>query len=275
MENNNYIEKFRRFLKELGGFPFDGFKPFQIILFFLFLTFSSPVSAQLGFCEGSKGDAIFHEDFEGLTQLPAGTTSYNYVSGFPNDGDYTISNRNNIPTNGSWHPSLPNTTDSGGQVLVVNADDVNAGLFYRTEISGLCQSTTYEFSAYLSNVYNRSSGVCPTPAGGIPINVRFEIWDETDSYIIQQGSTGDITSTTSPQWEQFAQTLQSQSGQQYVFLIMYNNVIGGCASDLAIVYINFRTCGELTVAYSHLTMPSICRLTLLASVQRLNKDYSN
>lgn len=220
-----------------------------LLVILVFLTITSGYS-QLGFCSGSKGDPIFHEDFGNGSgtgaPLAAGITNYDFVRQDPQDGEYTISSTiGNFIT--SWHSLLPNTNISGGRALIVNAD-FSAGRFYRKEISGLCENTTYEFSAFLMNVYDRSSNICPN--GGIPNNVRFEIWDETDSFLIKSGDTGDIASTSSPKWEQFALTFRSEPGQAAVILKMFNNGEGGCGNDLAIDDIIFRSCGDLTTINS-------------------------
>ena len=218
----------------------------KIITLFISLLLPTLCYAQLGFCPGSKGDPIFHEDFgEGLSTGPplaATTTNYNYVTVDPNDGEYTISGRIG-QYNGSWHNSLPATTLSQGKALIVNAD-FTSGLFYTIPISGLCENTSYEFSAFLMNIYNPSSGVCHN--GGIPINVRFEIWDSANTTLLKSGSTGDIISTNIPKWQQYALTFQSGPGQGTIILKMYNNGVGGCGNDLAIDDIVFRSCGDLT-----------------------------
>ncbi|MDT0690094.1 T9SS type B sorting domain-containing protein [Salegentibacter sp. F188] len=221
------------------------------LVFLLLFVFSCTYSfAQLGFCEGSKGDPIFQEDFGSGngsgSPFPAGTTTYSYVTGDPQDGQYTISGGIGQQIL-SWHDFLPNTTLSSDRALIVNAD-FTSGQFFKTEISGLCENTSYEFSAYLINIYNRQDPTCPN--GGIPINVRFEIWDETDTQLLKQGSTGDIASTTSPAWEQYALTFQSEAGQDAVILKMFNNGDGGCGNDLAIDDIIFRSCGDLTTVTS-------------------------
>src|SRR5690606_24063110 len=113
-----------------------------------------------------------------------------------------------------------------------------------TKIEGLCENASYEFSAFLMNVYDRTSSACTN--GGIPINVRFEIWDETNTTLLREGSTGDIPSTNTPVWEQYALTFQSRAGQEAVILKMFNNGDGGCGNDLAIDDIIFRSCGDLT-----------------------------
>jgi gliding motility-associated-like protein len=201
------------------------------------------MNAQLGFCNGSKGDPIFHEDFTGVTSLPPGVTNYPYVTGDPQDGQYTVSSQIGSQI-GGWHTSLPPTTISNGKALIVNADDNSAGRFYRFEVDGLCQSTTYEFSAFLMNIYNYGTGGCDNR--GIPINVKFQIWDETDSVLLAEGDTGDIGSTINPQWRQYALTFRSQPGQGAIILKMFNNGVGGCGNDLAIDDIIFRSCGDFT-----------------------------
>src|SRR5690606_4589364 len=218
----------------------------KVYTLFFSLLFPALVYAQLGFCPGSKGDPIFHEDFgEGTSTgppLPTTTTTYIYVEGDPNDGQYTISGRVG-QNNTTWHNSLPPTTISGGKALIVNAD-YTSRLFYTIPVSWLCENTSYEFSAYLMNVYNSLSSACVN--GGIPINVRFEIWNEDDSTLLKSGSTGNITSTGNPKWQQYALTFQSGPGQGSVILKMYNNGVGGCGNDLAIDDIIFRSCGDLT-----------------------------
>ena len=223
------------------------------LYFFIFILFlfTAQVKAQLGFCSGSKGDPIFHEDFGSGSGTGApfapGITSYTFIDGGdPNDGEYTISDQ--IGTRfGSWYDYLPQTTISNGRALIVNAD-FTAGRFDRTEISGLCENTTYEFSAFLMNVHRSNTGVCP--GGDIPINVRFEIWDESDSILLKEGNTGDINSTPSAMWEQYALTFSSEPGQDTVILKMFNNGEGGCGNDLAIDDIIFRSCGDLTTITS-------------------------
>jgi len=94
------------------------------------------------------------------------------------------------------------------------------------------------------NVYDPTSSVCDD--GGIPINVKFQIWDETDTALLKGGNTGDISSTNSPVYKQYALTFRTKPGQNSVILKMFNNGVGGCGNDLAIDDIIFRSCGDLT-----------------------------
>lgn len=218
----------------------------RIPLFLLvFLINSATVYSQLGFCTGNSGEPIFNEDFgTGLTngpQLPAGVTTYQYVgSGTPSDGQYTISSTTNYY---DWHNTQDHTPDDvNGKCLIVNAD-YTPGEFFRRQIDGLCEFTSYEFSAWLLNLLPATgcSGV------GIPINVKFQIWDITDSTLLASGDTGNIPGTNAPLWRQYGLTFQTLSGQTSVILKMINNGNGGCGNDLAIDDIIFKTCGDSVV----------------------------
>lgn len=222
---------------------------FFLVLFLI----SGNIFSQLGFCKGSKGDYIFHQDFGTGTgvgpALPSGVTNYQFVSNIPySDGEYTILS-NTGQNNGNWH-AIPATTISKGKALIVNAD-FNPGIFYETTISGLCEATTYEFSAFLMNIFNPANGACVN--NEVPINVKFQILDETGNVVLAEGNTGDIYSSINPVWSQKALTFRSQAGQNKVILKMFNNGVGGCGNDLAIDDIIFRSCGDLTEVKSKTT----------------------
>ncbi|WP_179009274.1 T9SS type B sorting domain-containing protein [Winogradskyella forsetii] len=198
--------------------------------------------AQLGFCQGNSGDPIFTETFGTGTQntsLPAGTTTYNYANNQnPEDGFYTVSSTSNYFDWFNINDHTPN--DSNGRMLIVNSS-FSDGEFYKTTINGLCENTTYEFSSWLINL-TPPNGFCG--AGAIPINVSFEIWDNTDTLQLASGTTGNIFGTTATAWNQYALVFQTV-GQTSVILKMINNADGGCGNDLAIDDIVFKTCGDL------------------------------
>lgn len=226
---------------------------YKKIVTFLFLLISTYNYSQLGFCTGSKGEAIFSEKFgNGTTYgpaLPSGITNYTYIAGNPNDGFYTLFYRTNLYS--TWHYSLDHTPDvtdgANGKALIVNANASTSGDFYKRTVTGLCINTTFEFSAWLMNVYNPGSGFCG--ASEIPINVRFEIWNDTETVLLGSGNTGNIMGTSSPNWQQFALVFTT-ANQTSVVLKMKNNGVGGCGNDLAIDDIEFRSCGDLTTVSS-------------------------
>ncbi|SCY95436.1 T9SS type B sorting domain-containing protein [Flavobacterium caeni] len=207
-----------------------------------------PLRAQLGFCTGSKGNPIFFENFGSGTNfgppLPAGTTTYDYIPSIPEDGEYTLHYMNAF--NGSWHNVPDHTFDeapdgTNGKALIVNAS-TTPGEFYRRVVTGLCVNTSFEFSAWVMNIYDAGSGACS--GSGIPIDVTFEIWDATETTLLRTGSTGPIAGTTNPVWIQYGLVFTTQPGQTSVVLKMKNNGAGGCGNDLAIDDIAFRSCGD-------------------------------
>ena len=215
-------------------------------IFLVLFIFSAPyLYGQLQFCGGNSGDPIFVETFgTGLQDgpaLPAGTTTYNYVNGGPQqptDGNYTISSRTNYF---DWFDTTDHTPgDINGKAFIVNAD-FTPGEFFRRTINGLCENTSYEFSSWLLNLLP-SSTQCAN--GGIPINVRFQIWDDTDSVLLASGDTGDLQGTSNPIWRSYGLVFQTEPGQTSVILKMLNNGAGGCGNDLAIDDIVFKSCGD-------------------------------
>lgn len=223
-------------------------------LSFIFLLLASVGAyAQLGFCPGSKGEPLFTENFgNGTTYgpaLPAGVTTYAFVTGAPQDGQYTVHNNSYQYT--TWHNSLDHTPDAtngpNGKMLLMNANAVTSGDFYKKTVTGLCVNTTFEFSAWVMNVYNPNSNYCG--AGQIPINVRFEIWNAAETILLGSGNTGNIFGTPTPLWQQFALVFTTVS-ETSVVLKMKNNGVGGCGNDLAIDDISFSACGEVTTVSS-------------------------
>ncbi|MEP0265827.1 T9SS type B sorting domain-containing protein [Dokdonia sp.] len=209
--------------------------------------------SQLSFCEGDLGDPIFTEDFgSGTTNGPAldpAVTTYTYVNNAPQDGFYTISSQ--LQQLGAFHSGLDNTLgDVDGRAFIVNAS-FTADQFYNRTITGLCENTSYEFSAFLLNLYNSASGVCANT--GIPVNVRFQIWDSTDTILLGSGDTGNIDGTSTPIWTQYGLVFETGVSQTEVILKMINNGDGGCGNDLAIDDIVFRACGDITTISSEIS----------------------
>ncbi|MFD0931239.1 T9SS type B sorting domain-containing protein [Psychroflexus salinarum] len=214
------------------------------VLFAFVASFGSSAQNGLGFCQGNSGDAIFKEDFGQGTQngpaLPPGTTTYEFVNGNnPDDGQYTITNST---FDFGWNlPQDHTPNDENGKALVINAD-FTPGEFFKTTINNLCVNNSYEFSAWLINILPASG----CEGNGIPVNVKFQIWDETNTTILAEGDTGNIYGASSPVWDQFALTFTTQPGQNSVILKMLNNGEGGCGNDLAIDDIVFKSCGDFT-----------------------------
>lgn len=218
----------------------------KLVLFSVLLICFAFAKAQLGFCTGESGVAIFSETFgAGITAGPPlapGVTSYNFQNFAPNDGEYTITST--TAQRPGWLITGDHTGDANGKMLLVNAS-FNPGLFYRTPISGLCENTPYEFSAWILNILR--GGPTNACAGNeVPIEVRFEIWDATDTILLASGAMAPQFAQQGITWVQYGLTFTSSPGQSGVILKMINQGRGGCGNDLAIDDIAFRTCGDAT-----------------------------
>jgi gliding motility-associated-like protein len=217
----------------------------RILFVTVFILCAAFAKAQLGFCSGQSGTAIFTEDFgQGTTNgpaLPPFVTSYTYVNSGVQDGQYTISST--MQQLGSFWNAPDHTGNQDGKMLIVNAD-FNAGIFYQTPISGLCENTPYEFSSWVINVLSSTNNPC-TP-NEIPIQVRFEIWDSTDTNLLSSGVMNPRISDPAPTWVKYGLTFTTASGQNSCILKLINEGVGGCGNDLAIDDISFQPCGDVT-----------------------------
>lgn len=213
---------------------------FKILVPFLFsLFFLSEIKAQV--CTGTLGDPIAGAgtDFgAGVSAvggpLPSSVTSYNFVAGNPNDGQYTIVKSTN-GLNPGWHQTITNHTsnDPNGYMMVVNAD-YNKGIFYQTTVNGLCPNTTYEFAAWIINIL-----INP----GIRPNIKFTI--ENDGVPIATFATGDIVEGSATDWKKYGTTFITPLNLGTITLKMTNENPGGGGNDLALDDITFRACGPI------------------------------
>lgn len=214
----------------------------------IFITFSFAficnVSAQENFCTGIFGDPIFTEDFGNGTNdepLPFGNTAYTFTSTTPNEGSYKVSNNTNYF---GWFDIVDHTqNDTNGKMLIVNAD-TNPGEFLEMQISNLCENTIYGFTTWLINLTPFDYDGCGSDGISLPISIRFEIWDSTDTNLLASSSTGNILSSIIPTWQEFGVIFKSLPGQNSVILKMFNNASGGCGNDFALDDISFRSCGD-------------------------------
>jgi gliding motility-associated-like protein len=220
----------------------------KIVSIFLLLTLnlSSTISAQL--CQGSLGDPVVNITFGSGPNPGAALNSlnnYNYSpNDCPNDGAYTIANATSNCFGFTWH-SLPEDHTPGdinGYMMVVNAS-FNPGDFFVKTVDGLCPNTTYEFASWILNVLKSSS----CGGAGIKPNITFNI-ETTSGTVLQTYKTGDIPSTSSPEWKQYGFFFSTTTGTNSVVLRMTNNAPGGCGNDLLLDDITFRACGPLVTA---------------------------
>ncbi|MEL6668311.1 MAG: gliding motility-associated C-terminal domain-containing protein, partial [Bacteroidota bacterium] len=203
-------------------------------------------------CIGNLGENIFEEgDFgSGTANLlatdPGIAPGYTYTTFVPpEDGFYTITNNTGewpglFP---SWLPIRDRSTDPNGYMMVVNAS-FEPGLFYEQEIDGLCDNTTYLFSADVINLIRANV------TGHIAPNISFLL----DG--VEQFTTGNIPQ--SELWDNYGFSFTTAPGQNSVILSLRNNAPGGIGNDLAIDNISFRPCGPRAIVRTT-NIPRICQ----------------
>ncbi|MET4080115.1 gliding motility-associated-like protein [Pedobacter sp. UYP30] len=194
-------------------------------------------------CSGSLGDPIAGAgtDF-GRGQDKFGkdltNTTYRYVSGTPDDGEYTVA-KSIAGLNGGWLQDIKNHTpnDPDGYMMVVNAS-FTKDIFYSATVSGLCPGTTYEFGAYIINIL-RNSGIKP--------NVNFAVYDSNHTLLVPKYSTGDIPEGGPNDWKQYALVFKTPANNGAITIELSNENPGGIGNDLALDDITFRACGPTII----------------------------
>ncbi len=246
-------------------------------LFFVFAPFFYLLFAQVQFCDGIKGEEIFVENFgQGVgigDPLPLNSTSYTYTLNFPEENQYTIRS-NSLPNTETlpdpdtwlWHILTEDISSSlgfdPGKMLLINATD-NSNICYKSEVEGLCEYTNYEFSFWTAPLYNINSGLCIENGGiGVPVNLRFEVWNQDETQLISSAETGNIDNTSSIAFQQFGLSFTTGAGQTSVNIKILNNIQQiGCGNDFVLDEIKVQLCGgvsELTSVVYGTEEPTFC-----------------
>jgi gliding motility-associated-like protein len=206
------------------------------------------LAAQL--CTGSLGDPVVRITF-GNSSIPdgplkTGVTNMQYVSVCPNDGQYTIASQSTGCFNGTWFTfHTDHTGDAGGKVMLINGSLAPSD-FYLDTVVGLCNNTTYELAAWVSNMLR--STACN--GAGIKANLSFSIETVTGA-VLQKFSSGDIPLASDVSWQQYGTFFTTPAtGTASVVLRIRNNSNGGCGNDLMLDDITFRPCGPKVEAYA-------------------------
>ncbi|MBD1385985.1 gliding motility-associated C-terminal domain-containing protein [Mucilaginibacter rigui] len=219
----------------------------RFLLFILLLFAGTVARAQV--CTGTLGDPVFTQDFGSPTRTATPiVTGYTYTSSTcPSDGSYTIANNTSACFGNAWHTVLrDHTGDPGGYMMIVNADETPGKEFFKqtTDAGGLCEKTTYEFSAYVMNLIS--------PNGShIKPNLSFII-ESLDGTVIKNYPTGDIPeSAGSDGWVKYGTFFKTSPGVTQVVIRIVNNAPGGNGNDLLLDDIAFRACGpDVHVSFS-------------------------
>jgi len=213
-------------------------------------------NAQLELCQGIKGELALYENFgDGIGfgfELPIGQTTYNYTLTFPEEGEYTIYSNTfpglvNLPGPDEvwpWHLMASdwsnNINYTPGKMLLVNANG-GEGTFYSKKISGLCTQTTYEFSFWAAALYNINSSVCNNQ--GLPVNLRMEVWDISETELLKFAETGNINNSSSINFQNYGLLFTTDQHTDVIIKIINNAQQVGCGNDVAIDEIKVQVCG--------------------------------
>lgn len=193
-------------------------------------------------CTQSLGTPIINETFGAGNELngpalPVGTTNFKYFGGgqCPQDGDYSIVNSTS-GCFGLWNTVTDHTGDPNGYFMLVNASYQPSDFFVQT-ITGLCDGTTYQFAAWIINMFAVSGGIEP--------NVTFTI-EKTDGTILSTYNTDNIPYSNPGVWSQYGLFFTTPVGVSTIVVRMHNNAPGGYGNDLGLDDITFTPAGPAT-----------------------------
>lgn len=212
----------------------------QVYTFTLAFLLTATGFAQV--CSGNE-TIRFKETFgtgNGDASLPAGRTTYNYVStNYLEDGQYKL----NKSTQGrpEWHNTTDHTGDNRGRMMVINASHA-AGEFYRDTVSNLSPNKMNNVYLYLMNV--NTLGTCGSGAQLPRLRFVVEAWNSSSNTFSQvtSFSSSSIPQSANPTWVKIGGSFMLPSNITTVRYIIYNDAPGGCGNDLAIDDITFSDC---------------------------------
>lgn len=197
-------------------------------------------------CAGSIGDPVKSYDFGrgpgGRGPAIPDKTNYEYDNvDVPNDGQYAIVKTTagmSHVTQRNWLAVTNHTpNDPDGYMMLINANEFEAGLFYQETITDLCPGTTYDFGAWIINIMAKP---------GIRPNVRFII-ETTSGAPIKQFDTNPIPEGSSTDWKRYSTTFTTGANINEVVVKIMNNGLGGGGNDFALDDITFSVCGPVII----------------------------
>ncbi len=202
-------------------------------------------------CSGTLGAPVFFEDFSsGATlygpALPSGVTNYTYLQGIPNNGTYVIASSSNPSgTNAGYvNDNQDHTGNTNGYMMVVNSD-YPASEVYRKHVTGLCQNTTYVFSAYLANNNSPDAVTNVCASNYVYANIKFQTEFPVGTVLnsITSGNLAVATNSITLPWIQYGFAFTTGPGQTSVDVVLKNNAPGGCGNDYVVDDISLAPCG--------------------------------
>ena len=247
---------------ELGDTPFNvTSEALSIVFSQIGDCFSTPINVTGELCNNQLGENIFPAgDFgsgpgQFAPELPPGTTNYIFQDAdWPNDGLYSIMNFWDTDICEGVFPfpcwSIPitdNSDDPNGYAMIINATEGETGIFYLSTVTGLCENTTYQFSADVKNLNNPAfAPFTPNAPNSIILpNLDFIIGPDNATLELLQVApesynTGDIINDD--QWNTYGFSFTTRPGVSSVSFAIRNNAPGGGGNDFILDNISFRMC---------------------------------
>jgi trimeric autotransporter adhesin len=307
------------FRYRLGGTNFvSNFSAYKITLApdFGLCTNSIGSNAVVGESGGTFGSGTAQNRAAATTFVPPPYTKVNFSANAPNDNFFGIANRTSSDgtTNpnvnyssgtgsgsrvftvwdiigdhtGAANPLVGNAPTNTGYALVINAS-YETNLAFTQNITGLCEETYYEFSAWFRNICRRcgcdstgkgstTSGYVPGPitmsAGPTPVpdssgvrpNLSFQI-DGEDFY-----TSGNIPYTG--KWVKKGFVFKTKAGQTSMRVTIRNNAPGGGGNDWAIDDIGVANCLP-NMKYNPSITPNVCVGNPLKLVDTVRSFFNN
>ncbi len=211
---------------------------FRFLFLFLILGFPVLLSAQLW--PGNLGLPIVNMTFGkgGGAPLPAGSSSYTYTRGCPLPGAYSIEHFLFGCAGNTWLVLTgDHTGDFDGNYMLVNGATV-AGTILVDTVKGLCNNTTYQFSAWITNcMKDNACGGSP----GLP-NLTLSIEDLYGN-ILSSYNTGNLPVTGNKTWVEYGTWYTTPANATNLIIRIKSNQGSSCGDGVVLDDVTFRSAG--------------------------------
>ncbi len=297
---------FRYRIGSSGSDQLSNFSPYYIRLApdYGLCSNSSGANAILGESGGTFGSGVAQNKAGGSTFVPAPYSFVNFSNNTPNDNFYGVANRTSADGSTNSNVGYPNAArvhavwdiigdhtnavdpvqgnppTNTGYAVIINAS-YQTNRAFTQNISGLCEETYYEFSAWFRNICRRcgcdssgrgagSAGYVPGPgndSSGVRPNLSFQINGE------EYYASGNIAYTG--EWVKKGFVFKTEPGQTSMTVTIRNNAPGGGGNDWAIDDISVSTCLP-NMQYSPSITPNVCEgnpLTIYDTVRSYFDNY--
>ena len=209
---------------------------------------------------GNVGPAILNKTFgsgRGIP-LPAGTTSFSFAGGCPTDGRYTINHFLFGCGNNTWFLMVgDHTKDFEGNYMLVNGAGAPAGLVTVDTVRGLCANTTYQYSAFISNVMQNLA------CSGNPVLPDLSLTIESiTGTVLANYNTGALPITAVKTWTEYGTYFTTSATPQDIVVKIRSNVTGACGAAFAIDDVTVKAAGpsiDITLDGQHTYFIDVCR----------------